>query len=1154
MTNIGGAHLEVDADVSKAEGQAKAGTLKIGAVLSKAFSGISGMINAAGIGMLAGISISLVAGTRAAVEFEDAFAMVKKTMADVDSPEVFEKIADDLKALATQIPVRASELAGLGSVAGQLGVGANDVSKFVEVTGKLGVATNMTGEQAATSLARFLNVTNQTTDSVGKFASILVQLGNNVAAQESEIILLAQNFGAIGTVAGLSATDILAFSAAMRETGQQASAGSTALGKLFTIMADAGKSGGSAIFDFAQVAGMEMGSFAELVETDIAKAAQAFLAGLDKMNKSGQALTPTLQKLGLNQVRTARAVLSLANNQEGLNEALALARKEAIEQNALNEEAATRFETVSQKVAQFKAITNVASSEIGEIFLPVISKLMDFFITLAKGLVGLVRGFKELGTTMKLLVTTGMIGTIVKMFMNMKNLFVTITGNLAPKLSGFFTGFKGIASKLLGPLKLLTGAVGAVIAAFVGLFKLGQKQEEFDAFNQGIDGIVSSMKELDSMEGGIAGNFSDEIMKGFIEGVPDGYKEGVRKAIADGSITEATALAAFEIGDVMGEGISNSLRNVLGVGEIFDGNQLTELSSALEAMDLEGGVDKFGIIYELAEDLQTELKKGAHANQDTVDSLESQLAILTQITGASGELETNQEKMVRLIREEVGELAFQEGFMQKMLETEQGRLSVAKGLVGSSTELKDLLVEMGLIDISDPITDAFSQLEKDVNNFLQLVEDITRPQDLVFDVEMAEFDVADAHKEHNELHKEAKDLHQEEIDLAAELAKIQAADAMTQEEKLEQQELLNDALELENEHKTQAVMTLQEQRKQQDLINEALDIEDRLRRGLALSANDQLQREKLRKDRRRVELAVQQGSLEFGDLELAAIDENIKAIEDKAVTQQDADIAREKAGAVFQKAEARREKEIAQIEKMRNDAAEIAFDAQIRKNNEIEAIEKRRIEINERLLELPREIKEAHIDIHDAQMDLITANGNLLLSFRDLRSVVVEDAMAMAEALGMPLNVLDGIMTLFNHAKVESVPKINQRLDDIDPALSAQLAGISYSNTRMDERRKQYSLFKQYEFANKHIGGAVKPSGTYMVGEMGPEILKMNPSGGGFINRLGQGSNAGMSQNNVVNVNVTGLPTDPIASRRIAQNIQRELNKLSKDGRSGSVR
>ena len=92
MSKIGEGHIDVDANMSKAEEQAKAGTLKIGAVLSKAFSGISGMINMAGIGMLAGISISLTAGTRAAVEFEDAFAMVKKTMADVDSPEVFEQI------------------------------------------------------------------------------------------------------------------------------------------------------------------------------------------------------------------------------------------------------------------------------------------------------------------------------------------------------------------------------------------------------------------------------------------------------------------------------------------------------------------------------------------------------------------------------------------------------------------------------------------------------------------------------------------------------------------------------------------------------------------------------------------------------------------------------------------------------------------------------------------------------------------------------------------------------------------------------------------------------------------------------------------------------------------------------------------------------
>ena len=96
-------------------------------------------------------------------------------MADVDDPEVFDEIAKDLQNLATQIPITSVELAGVASVAGQLGVAADDIAIFTEVTAKLGVATNMTATQAATGLARFLNVTGESTDSVGKFGSVLVQ-------------------------------------------------------------------------------------------------------------------------------------------------------------------------------------------------------------------------------------------------------------------------------------------------------------------------------------------------------------------------------------------------------------------------------------------------------------------------------------------------------------------------------------------------------------------------------------------------------------------------------------------------------------------------------------------------------------------------------------------------------------------------------------------------------------------------------------------------------------------------------------------------------------------------------------------------------------------------------------------------------------------
>jgi hypothetical protein len=55
-----------------------------------------------------------------------------------------------------------------------------------------------------------------------------------------------------------------------------------------------------------------------------------------------------------------------------------------------------------------------------------------------------------------------------------------------------------------------------------------------------------------------------------------------------------------------------------------------------------------------------------------------------------------------------------------------------------------------------------------------------------------------------------------------------------------------------------------------------------------------------------------------------------------------------------------------------------------------------------------------------------------------------------------------------------------------------------------------------------------------------------------MITPMGKGS--GGDTTNYVTLNVTGLPSDPISARRTAQLIQKELNKLKSDGRSGVVR
>ena len=1136
MEDAGGLLFTTAVDDGAVDGADKV-AVKVGAKLAKAFTGIGGMINTATVAIIAGLGVGMVAGTRAAIEFEDAFAMVKKTMADVEDPKVFEKIADDLQRLATQIPVRATELAALGSVAGQLGVASDDVSKFVEVTGKLGVATNMTGEQAATSLARFLNVTNETTEEVDKFAAILVQLGNNVAAQESEIILLAQNFGAVASVAGLGATEVLAFSAAMRETGQQSSAGATALGKFFMALKGAEQGDAQALFKFAEVAGVSVNEMANIIEEDIGRAATLFLDGLNEMNAQGQSTIAVLQSLGLNQARTSRALLSLANNSEGLAEAIALANAEAISQNALNEEAATRFETVSQKTAQFKSIMNVAGQQIGEIFLPAVSKLMDVLITIAKGVVGAIRGFSEMGKAMKGVIAVILGSGLVKLIKSIAGAFAGVGGPLG-KVGQLFSKLGGIFVKLLGPLM-------AIVAGLRTLFNLGEKQEQFEAFNDAVASIGNTFEEVQKQGGDFAENFTEETMKALVEKFPEEMQKSLREAMKSGEITEAATEFVAQVGPALTDGLNQSLRNSVGVGEIFNKQTFDDLSESITQMEALGGEDTFGPLFTTTVALTREFDTHTGQLSEQGEILKQTLSYYLGIANATDSTVTPQERLRRTLETILITQGMSASVIEAMLADEEKMLETANKLKGEFKELGPLVEAIPMKKVVDEMITAQEQLSKNAEIMRQTINDIFAPTEMKFKVEMAEFDVADAIAEVNALQQEGIDLNKEDVELAKELEQLKAAEILSEEEKLSIQEKTAEIAELENKHRTEGVMTLEETRKQQDLITEALEIEDRIRRGMLLTANQQLQKEKLKKDLRKVELAASQGSLEFADLEAEAIREKIAEIDKSAVSAEDAEILRAKAAEVGEKAQLRRQKELSNIEKLKGEIQKINEDAQIERQEQIEDIEKRRIEINEKLLELPRKMKEANFEVLDSQNKLANAQLDILSGFKEMGTVVESEAMKMAKDLGMPLSVLDGIQNIINNLKTDSGIFVN------DAVGRAGLTGNTFVEPGTSSSKS--TVDRIIDAGAMHQGGMLKAGSRALVGEFGPEVIKAMPGGGAMVSKI---KDFQMSQGggNIVNVNVTGLPTDPIAARRIAQNIQRELNKLAKDGRSGIVR
>jgi len=86
---------------------------------------------------------------------------------------------------------------------------------------------------------------------------------------------------------------------------------------------------------------------------------------------------------------------------------------------------------------------------------------------------------------------------------------------------------------------------------------------------------------------------------------------------------------------------------------------------------------------------------------------------------------------------------------------------------------------------------------------------------------------------------------------------------------------------------------------------------------------------------------------------------------------------------------------------------------------------------------------------------------------------------------------------------------------------------------------------KKYKY-----GGRGDPMTRALVGEYGPEEVKFIPGNGFMVKPLGTGKSGTVVNN--LNVNVTGVPSDPISARKAAIQISKALNKLDKEGSSGT--
>lgn len=313
---------------------------------------------------------------KASIEFEDAFAGVRKTVDATE--EEYKQLEQAVKDMSFEMPSDTSEISEVMATAGQLGIYTENLRDYSKTMIDLGESTDIVANEAAKTIAQFFNITGTGQDKVRNFGSALVDLGNNFATTESAIMNMASRLAGAGAQIGLTDAQILGFATGLTSVGIEAEAGGSAFSKVMTQMQVAVETNNAALADFARVSGMTSEQFVQAWKQGPADAIQAFIVGLSQMDEEGISAIVTLQEMGLTEIRLRDTLLRATNANQLFARAQETASRAWQENTALTEEAEKRYATTASRLEMLKNRATVAAQELGDELAPAFADTIDW--------------------------------------------------------------------------------------------------------------------------------------------------------------------------------------------------------------------------------------------------------------------------------------------------------------------------------------------------------------------------------------------------------------------------------------------------------------------------------------------------------------------------------------------------------------------------------------------------------------------------------------------------------------------------------------------------------------------------------------------------------------------------------------------------------
>lgn len=436
---------------------------------------------------------------KGAIDFEDAFAEVEKTVKSTghvfSDQLLFGNLKEDVRELAQELPITASEIAKIMGLAGQMNVPAEQLRDFTKAMIEFGDSTNINATDAVTEIAQIYNVIGKGGDfsDLNNLLSTIVELGNNSATTEKDITTMFRNISASASRVGMTEAQMVALSATLSSLGLDkggASAISTIMTKIDTAVTDNGKK----LQEWAKVAGMSSQEFREAWSQDSANALLQIVSGMSAMTDEGISMNSVLGELDIKELRQIDTLSRLVNAHDEYAKNIQLANDAYAEGTALNTEAEKRYATMA---SQLKVLTNnfvEFALTIGEIMMPYVQMVIDLLHDVSDWL-------NNLSPQTKLAIAQIIaIVAVSSPLLRVLSVILGILGNLSTwinivrmAITFLAKGVVDLVTKLATFIFTngsLIGIIIAVIAVFVLLYN------KCEWFRNLVDKLIKSIKDL----------------------------------------------------------------------------------------------------------------------------------------------------------------------------------------------------------------------------------------------------------------------------------------------------------------------------------------------------------------------------------------------------------------------------------------------------------------------------------------------------------------------------------------------------------------------------------------------------------------------------------------------------------------------------------